>query len=789
MATPITLMTPPGGDRLHKIELNAGTAPYITKSWEADVIDEDIKRTNLEGGVNVIAKVKRKTLLLKNVIVNRANRRLLEDLRDSREQLCVTPPWVDCTAPLTYIPLQKTLSDLRHEDTRADVVFARLSSRFNSVTGRKTLFGEPHYEDAPRGQGVHAADIISGIDSTPPVQHFFSPELRSYLTQDAADSGATTIVYVTPAQAVLWDNYGSTVWPAGNKAFLMISNDEETTNAHELALISAINTTTGAVTLTTTSGAAALAGTANYTIDKRTYISSVLVSDCEMEDTGLGSWPELTSPPLVEKSDTQQETGSRCLRIIGDQAADGVSQTLGLLLRNTHIVVWVRYKLLIAAAATIQIRNTTDNVSVLYEDQPVTATSWTWARYAVEITGGAAGQKALDFRVFQAGAANAEFLVDRVYIFQGISNGGLEGVYDDEQVAEVVCDIAPDWNKLNTGAGDSLDESADEHGGAKAQDINVTAADRGIVTDAAVLTDGYWYWIGAYFKVASGTAQLITGGSEISGTTTAATYTLVSGVGLMTGNRTIQAKSIAGAADFLVDDVMAVRLPGNPYDDGYYDLSEPLSTAGFAVETEYMPEVANTALTVDAYLWSLSRRTYDAAEDVILYYNFTTDSFVLDCDGTTATVAKTFSAGDSVHIGCQVTGAAGSQIVRLSVRVNATAESNNSSGAAATTPTGITRLWIGRLGSGYANMARGTVSCVLVENAAFSDANITSLLDIYSGAAAPELALLEETHGILYEIARDGVRVRGPAKGDEFRLDVLLVEIGRVGVFATRDVA
>lgn len=856
--TPITLTNLPGSDRMFNIPLNPSAQDYKVQSWSADTIDEDIKRSNLNGGVSTVEIVKRKTLQLNNIIYTEATRRMIEALIGSREPITVNPPWIDATGSevLTYLSMQKTLDDWREETTRKAIAFSRLSSRYNSISGRKTAFGDPHWEDAPRGKGISVSDVINDA-------HEPNYELRSYLTQDAADSGATTLITVTPEQAVLWDNYGSTVWPAGNKAYLMISTEEEITNTFELALISAINTSTGLVTLVTTDGSAALAGTSDFTVDKRTYISSVLVSDSDMTDSqAQGSWADQTGPDLVEKSNSQQETGSRCLRVIGGAANAGVTQQLGELPAGTDCVVRARIKV-IRGTAQLVIRNTTGGVNDL--TQGSSDRDWAWEKYAFQVSG--AGQRGLALRFQQdGGAVDMELLVDRVFIYQNcVVNGQMEAdtddVYEPElpvvtasnaatttyagnvcadaaawnlanaqigmyalesggaygridavndgadtitvdawingppvngNACEVFNAVAPDWTQQVAEAGDYfLQNDDDVHGGTYAQSIDVTASDEGIKTDANVFANGQWYMVDMFIKVASGTVKIIDGVANIKTGITDATYTAQPIVYEGVAARQMFIIADGAAAEWLQDDVMVVRLPGNPFEsENYYDMAEPVEITGFTQVIAYKPDVANTALTVDAFLSEISRRTWDNNAHISIYYDESTNRFRMDIDDTvttSVTINETFSAKDDIVVAarCDDTGAAGD--VKLWSKVGLGTLRTGVDNGADILP-GLTRMWLGRTAADFDEPARGTVSSVLFVNEVLTDAQVEAIINAMSGADVDTNALTAETHGIEYEIRRGGVTTRSTALGDEFRLaDITLVELRRPAVFARQD--
>ena len=99
---------------------------------------------------------------------------------------------------------------------------------------------------------------------------------------------------------------------------------------------------------------------------------------------------------------------------------------------------------------------------------------------------------------------------------------------------------------------------------------------------------------------------------------------------------------------------------------------------------------------------------------------------------------------------------------------------------------GITRMIL-RHQTNYKLAVRGSESGYLVVNEALSDANIEAIIDAFSGADADRLALLEETHGIIWEVESTQWAILTPSEDDKFIGSLVLSEIDRVGALETRD--
>lgn len=785
--TPITLRSLPGSPRDFNIPLNPGISAGVDQptdakvgSWLAGTVDLNEHIVDDEGQETTVERLDRKVLKLNNVVVNREIKRTLDDLKLSLTVFCVTPPWVDAVDVLTYLPLQDSGLDMRFKDTRGEVTFARECGVFNPINGDRVARNVMLHTDGVIGKHLHVGDFINDT-------HWPSMVWTFYLTRDASDSGSTTLLTVAPADAVLINAY----YTADDDIF-MVSTEGETANTPEIFQIQSINTTTGVLTVTTANDGGAdavLNGTSDWTRAKRSYIAAVsFVSDAEMGDSGTGSWVNEATPTLVEKSKTMNETGTQCLRVIGDAASDGVTQTLGAVPQNTNVILWARVKV-IRGTLGYGIYNQTDGA---WEGGPApettTSASWVWVRLCAIIDAGGAGQKTIR-PVFRCEAAAGEFLVDRCYIFKGINNGGMEGAYTDEKAAEVVCDVAPGWDKLGTGAGDSLDESADEHGGDKAQYFDIVGgANRGIQTAVNVFTDGTWYLVGAFIKViVAGQVKIRESGTNILTEITDASYTFQPAIYQGTGANKLEIVGTAGT-EFLADDIMLIKLMGNVFDDGYYDLSEPLSTTGFTIAGLLSPDVANTALAVDAYLWQTSRRTNDTNNHAHLHYDKVNNRFeffvISGGVAKNVTLSKTFTAGQAVRwaVRCE-----DGVDMDLDVGIGTSAESNaNTADAAMDIPDGLTRMWF-RDGNSYSYQARGSIGCILIANEVLSDADLASWFDIMDGTDANGRALLEETHGIAYRIQSINMKSWSTARGDMFKGDINLIEVERVGSLADRD--
>jgi hypothetical protein len=101
-----------------------------------------------------------------------------------------------------------------------------------------------------------------------------------------------------------------------------------------------------------------------------------------------------------------------------------------------------------------------------------------------------------------------------------LTNGGMEGTYDDESSGGGgTINVAPNWDNLNceTDGTDTLDESADAHGGSSSQQIAPDGTFERIITspgDAFALVQGNWYLFTFWVKITSGGVQVLVRSGE-----------------------------------------------------------------------------------------------------------------------------------------------------------------------------------------------------------------------------------------------------------------------------------
>jgi hypothetical protein len=236
----------------------------------------------------------------------------------------------------------------------------------------------------------------------------------------------------------------------------------------------------------------------------------------------------------------------------------------------------------------------------------------------------------------------------------------------------------------------------------------------------------------------------------------------------------------------LFDDVFATRLPGNPYSDPYIDLAEQVSTDGFTISGLYEPDVINTALDQDHYIYDASRRTHDTSNHIGLKYDGANAQFefVLGSSGTgLATLAHTFSALDAVRWRTEATSTGG---MGLYVGVASSTETFASASGSTAIPAGITRMWL-RNGNDYSQPPRGTVSMVAVENSTQTAEQTANWFDVMDATDADRLAFLTETHGRIYHIAPAGFEILTQELTDRFLCSLTLEEVDTVGSISVSD--
>jgi len=724
-----------------------------------------------EGAIRAMARRIRRGLGLDDVYLTRANKLALDQLQASREEFCVSPPWKDGVDVLTYLPLQKTLSDMLHKDVRSAITFTRKCQKASAISGKWFGLDESVYGTAPFGMGLHVTDPSQYLD-------YVSFEDKVYMTADASDNASTDTTLTFKNAAAIERFYVG--------QYVMVSTEGLATNVWEPAIIDSVSSNKMDVTLTT--GSTNLGNTSSFTVAQRAYVTNNLFSDGLLEDSGTGSITNFNTPSLVEKNKTMQETGTQCLRVIGGSDNDGIEQDFGDYPAGLELFVIARVKV-IRGTMRFQVINTTNAYAPLAHNP--SAATWTWIRYSASVrqsvgTQGS-GQKAMHMRFFQTGATEAEYLIDRIEVYQNfVPNGSFEGTYTTGD-PDAPDEIAPSWGSQATESGDDFTKSASEHGGASAQGIDVEEAAEGIKTDSAsVYDDATWYWTGCHLKVTSGVATMnMSVDGDVGGGVTANEWTLISECLLTTGSQRIKIMSDGGAANFLVDDCFAVKIPGNPFDDAYYDLPEPLSTDGYTIFWTWMPDVANTGYDQDAAIWTIARRVFASSDRVYSTYDESATTMVFSNTSTASgndqsnIASTTFNAKDKMFFAMKVDGGTGAM---KSWRKNGTGATSTGSGAGATIAAGLTRLWF-RSGSGaeFHLSSRGTAACFIVVNEVMSDADIEAILDMFSGVDADVLALQEETHGVLYRVAPGGVDVE-PWQSDKFHGQVGLVEVDRVGV-------
>ncbi len=356
--------------------------------------------------------------------------------------------------------------------------------------------------------------------------------------------------------------------------------------------------------------------------------------------------------------------------------------------------------------------------------------------------------------------------------------------------------VAPDWDERNIApANDELWQDDDSHSGDYAQGVGVNASGQGIDTPAAPFETDKWYLVGAYFKVASGAVTMeedVSGDDIVSGIDGVA-YTFHSGIFRAGGNRGLMIRADGGAADWLVDDVMVVRIPnlastdGGPHDDAIYDLPEALPTTGFTMIGSFTPDIDHGDYDMFATFLDVSRHFHDVFNMVRVYWFYTTNQFAFSITNGGATVASkigtTWSAGDKVCWAAKCTGNPnGDSGVWVKVGTGATVTDDAINN---TIPDGLSRAWL-RYGYNFERQPRASIGNYIVINEAMADADIEAILETMAGDTGyeAELTLLEETYGIIYEIEPNGITPWHPADGEYIKCDIALREIGRIGAFS-----
>ena len=402
-------------------------------------------------------------------------------------------------------------------------------------------------------------------------------------------------------------------------------------------------------------------------------------------------------------------------------------------------------------------------------------------------------------------------IVGLIAVAAGGSYGRVSGVNDGTDTVTVdswiggipangeLCNLrqaeAPGWNdqSMEPTTANYLTQDIDSHSGTYAQGAIADQDSEGFTSAVSSLTSGEWYYIGSYLKMASGSVQYReTGGAAFSQFAFGdyLTYGIADTILRSTVGGTIQVKSTGGAAEWLTDDFWVIRLMGNPYENGEYDLPEQLDTDGYTIFWTWVPDVANGAYpAAAANNWTISRREFDATNRVFASYvpstttmQFTNTSTASGADNSDI-ATTTFSAGDKIHMAMKVDGGTGA--MKSWRKINQDAASTGT-GAGATIAAGLTRLFL-RAGPDdeYHFNCRGALSGITVVNEIMADADIEEVLEIMAGDTGYEqdLTLLEETYGIIYEIEPNGITPWHPADGEYITCDIALREVGRIGAF------
>lgn len=774
--------------------------------------DRDVSKELINGEDVIVEVAQKRNVELELDPVSDTELVTLTEMQESRQDLCISPPWTE--AAVTFLGLEEGLDDMREPLTRGSVDFSRSSARFNSVTGEKTPFNEPHFENGVVGKGLNISDVIN--DALTP-----SFEFKTYLTADAADAGGnTTLITIAPADAVLIDD-----WKAANDDVMVIATEDKTTDTHETFEIDSINTTTGVITASTVTGGAAsavLSGTSDYLIANRTYITNNLIADGQMEADGVGSWPKVSDAVAV-KDDADKETGIRSLRVILPSAGNnkGVDQTVGTLQAFTEVAIFFRYKIIFGTWKFAMTAAGGVNIT-----ESLSGTDWTDFRASWNV--GASGL-GVDFKLLGDTTTFGQIKLDRAEVYINKCRGSMEpdagDTYDAEDAAitsstgatttftantavdgtawdlslavvgEIAeadgkhgrindvndgtdtitvdswiggtpgdgnqCDIkfgvAPGWNEVDVDpANDELFQSETEHGGDYAQGINVNAANEGIQTAAGTFIANTWFLVGAFFKVVSGEAYIREDGvGTIIDSIDSASYTFWSAAYEASGvTEQLQVFSFGGAADFLVDDVMVIKLIGNPFDDAFFD-HEPLDTTGFMIFGCWVPDesAAGYGATFQVLL-EASRRTYDGNNIYQIFYDPANTRFRFGTKVGGAAQQFANVTGQTVAAGSLVIWAVKKDSVNGLKAWFKIGSAAAGTGVNADTDmaTGMTRSWL-RGGDSFVFQGRGSLGCILIENTALVDADIVALIDRYS--QDKWLNLITKIDGAFYRLRHD----------------------------------
>ena len=280
-------------------------------------------------------------------------------------------------------------------------------------------------------------------------------------------------------------------------------------------------------------------------------------------DTGGApdNWTNVGAATLADAATADILFGTRSQKISVDAADEGIKQAFAVTAGEDYkVIAWLK-----AGGANqgadLRIRDATGAADIV----ELTTDSATYVQLETcfEVP---AGCTSVEVYIESTDADTYDMHVAQVQVLPNlVDNGGMEGTYDDESGGGGgTVDVAPGWNNSGclTDGTDTLDESADEHSGAKAQTINVSAATKGIVTAANCFTANKWHSVTVWAKRTAGNLQVVDGaGAFLSESfTPGAGYTSHTFVCYATSATTLKVLSHGGAANCLVDDISIIEL-------------------------------------------------------------------------------------------------------------------------------------------------------------------------------------------------------------------------------------
>ncbi|MGY5874093.1 MAG: hypothetical protein RTV72_17725 [Candidatus Thorarchaeota archaeon] len=274
------------------------------------------------------------------------------------------------------------------------------------------------------------------------------------------------------------------------------------------------------------------------------------------------NWTAVNAPTLADAETANILMDTRAQKITVDAANEGIKQAKVVTPGEDFVTLaWLK-----AGGANqgadLRIHDATHAIDIVEMTTDVTG-SWTHFNTCWEATTGCVS---VETYVESTDADTYSIYAQQVMTLPNlVDNGGMEGTYVDESGGGGgTVDVAPEWANSGclTDGTDTLDESADEHSGAKAQTINVAAATRGIVTDANAFTANKWHQVTVWAKRTAGDLQVVdgAGGFLSESFTPSASYSRHSFITFATSATTLKVLSHGGAANCLVDDISIIEL-------------------------------------------------------------------------------------------------------------------------------------------------------------------------------------------------------------------------------------